>query len=587
MQQENESIVQVGKINLQAENYWELLDLNNLTIERPTVLCLSGNGAVTNDKAKRFACHTRNFLDLLFSPRHNYNTLDNIDILSVKYAKQQSSDTGYLPHAVSKQLADAIMPLLMDQHGNRLDLDTAKKNMSLITFYTYCDGAFYLQHKIINCLNQRMSAVGYSDSEIIAINQASSNVAFAPNTIFCNRIPSVNVISLFDPVVKRNLETLLTKEQCEDLEGVYLYRDNPGTLYGRTSDLATAGSIQIITSGLINTHDGKLNEHNVALTARDNHWNLKPRYIDGKTHRPENADCVSQMMAWALCKGVENSLQNFKSEKYVPNTYWQEMMDDFKSIINSYDQEKLAPNPMLAQGKRKAKFNILRGKKQYNLARCNKQYTPPIQQVMRELSQATSFAEVMFICEKYDYHYTDGILPELNFLKPDEKIAFVVAKENKARQQVTTDSTTGNKPHKSELDQITDELNECDKSLQSILQVLDSHDYLMATAVLPRIENYLTAEQIDMISHMSEIKTKAIQAKMQMVSVPTFEEMLAKINQSKDWDAIIDYLKQNNFLGVEHLLPEIKFLTQEQKDAILKMAGITPKPSLQEVGLER
>lgn len=50
------------------------------------------------------------------------------------------------------------------------------------------------------------------------------------------------------------------------------------------------------------------------------------------------------MMAWALCKGVENSLQNFQAKKYIPNTYWQELIPDFKSIIHSFGRKKLSKN---------------------------------------------------------------------------------------------------------------------------------------------------------------------------------------------------------------------------------------------------
>ena len=62
------------------------------------------------------------------------------------------------------------------------------------------------------------------------------------------------------------------------------------------------------------------------------------------------------MLAWALCRSVENSLQNFTAQHYVPKTYWQEMVPELQSIIASYDTEKLTKPTANFFGRKQQKF---------------------------------------------------------------------------------------------------------------------------------------------------------------------------------------------------------------------------------------
>lgn len=338
--------VEVGKRNLNAPHHWELLDLDNLKFVKPTVLCLSGNYATTNRDANAFAKQVENYLGLMFAPKQGYHKLDHLDIVGVKY-----SQYGDLSQSAINKIANAILLLLIDKNGYPLDINTAKKNMSRITFFTFCAGNKALQ-SIINNLNEKLLLFGYTENEAYAINNATLEVAYAPLNVLYNRIPSVRVISKKDEVVGELNFALLKKGGAftgkQDNDGIHLHRDKLGSLNGINRviqptilpnlpfNTATAESIQITTNRLLNTYDGQYDEHYIAITARDQDWKINPTKIKNALHYAPNADCVSQMMAWALCKGVENSLQNFKAKNYVPNTYWHEMVDDFQSIINSY-----------------------------------------------------------------------------------------------------------------------------------------------------------------------------------------------------------------------------------------------------------
>ena len=356
MAQENYTVTEIGKRNLNAENRWELLDLNNLEFNKPTVLCLSGNGTIRNEHANGFVKEIYALLDLKFKTKQSRDTLEHIDIMGVKYADSGLAG-GKLTELALEQLTNALLKLLVDKKGHKLELNQAKQNMSRISYVTFSAGNSIL-NQIIKNLNQKMLKVGYLQDEIIAINNATMEVSFAPENNVDNQIPSVHFISLKDKVVgKKQLSTLieggvLSTEQAHHLNGIYLHQDVPGFLYGvERKNSASAGSIQVISSGLLNT-DGKRNsyndidEHEIALIDRDEDWSLKPTIINGVSYQSSNADCVSQMMAWAICCAVDNSCQNFVSNHYVPNTYQQELINDFQSIIKSFGQTKLAKKPI-------------------------------------------------------------------------------------------------------------------------------------------------------------------------------------------------------------------------------------------------
>lgn len=342
--------------------HMELVDSKNLTFDKPTVFCISGNGTNSEYEANALGSQAERYLDLLFKAEiknsktsviETIQPLNKCDIYSVIYNGDKSIDKSLL-----EQIVKAMFALLVDKNGNRLELEQAKKNMSRLSFFTFCAGNVQLTN-ILFKLARQLYQVGYNDNEILLIFNASLEVSYAPNGEERNVIPSVRIISNKDThngwssvndliqgnVLKAKDENAEILEVTDDFDGIALHQDNPGTLYGLSREFATANSIQIITSKLLNAANENFEEHDISLIKRDENWNLRPFTPD--KNKPEisysspNADCVSQMVAWALCKGVENSVQNFESDKYVPNTYYNELMEDFESIMDSYKQGEL------------------------------------------------------------------------------------------------------------------------------------------------------------------------------------------------------------------------------------------------------
>ena len=425
MDKVNQSVIEFGKRNLRAPNHWELLDLDELHFIKPTVICLSGNGTVTNKGANGFAKQAETYLDLMFKNKDGNHALEHVDIMGVKYVVSPTTAIGSLDETLYEQLSLAMLELLVDKAGKKLDLATAQKNMAGLTFFTYCAGNQELQN-IIEKLNEKLALVGYNQKEIAAINQATLEVSFAPLSVGYNKIPSVRVISLKDSMMKTYLHAELQKltgGQTPNFDGVALHQDEPGTLYGEQTVNATAPSLQVFSTALFNSSAEEIDEHLVRLTARDEDWNLKPSYRHGVEHRAPNADCISQMMAWALCKGVENSIQNFQAATYVPNTYWHELTDDFKSIMNSYGQTKLAQNPVLMHNQRKAKFNRLRAKKKFSMV--GHVNLPTYEEMVSALNNADSWEDAVAYVQAQDFLGVEHVLPAVQVLTQPEKDAIL------------------------------------------------------------------------------------------------------------------------------------------------------------------
>lgn len=50
------------------------------------------------------------------------------------------------------------------------------------------------------------------------------------------------------------------------------------------------------------------------------------------------------MMSWALCRAVENGLQNSKSTKYIPPMPMEELESELMSIYSSFSSEDVRTN---------------------------------------------------------------------------------------------------------------------------------------------------------------------------------------------------------------------------------------------------
>lgn len=344
---------EIGMRDAMAQHCYRVLNPNTLQFnERPVIIGISGDGAINNKDGNGIAKIIQYHLDLMFKNKDGKNPLDYVDIMGIKYARKSKYDfCGYITKSFADKLTDAMIKLLTDENGQRLPLDQAQRNFSRITFFTYCQGNLSL-NDIIDLLNEKLLNLNYSEAEVIAINNASMEVSFeAPNPVD-NKIPNVRILSLNDSAVSSDLQYLVSNdEKFKNLNGIALHQDQPGYLYGRPRTGATAPSIQVISSKLLNAFKGFhliYDDHNLSCVSFNQDWELKPCEINGKTIVSPNAKCVAESIALALCAGVQHSLDNLTAPTYQPNIHWDNLPAEIQYNIDSYNPKKLAfPLPKL------------------------------------------------------------------------------------------------------------------------------------------------------------------------------------------------------------------------------------------------
>lgn len=346
-----------GKRDWSAKNNWQRINVESCPITRPTVIALTGNAALSENDANGFCKRAENLLELLFKNSQNPDghPTDFVDIIGCAYgssvrlnipdmdkaeeaeffAKYPSwrdyakefpkrvmyPSTGSIKDGeLDKMVEGMIIPLLKNESGQRLTKDLACKNMSQITFFSWCHGASEVAN-MLQRVYKRACALGYAEDEVMDILGACMHVSYSPMTT-ANYCPSVRFDSLMDYF------NLSLAEDKEGLQGIEVEREGINLNLQQFYD-----GLHVYSSKLTNGDSVDRNEHSVHFLDRDRDWKIKTPH--------NNADAMSQMMAWALCRAVENSLQNAKSDKYIPKMTLYDLMTELNLVRDGFDRNDL------------------------------------------------------------------------------------------------------------------------------------------------------------------------------------------------------------------------------------------------------
>lgn len=341
-----------GKRNFRCESNWEEINLNSYKIDKPVVVCLSGNSAITAKDANGFCKRAEILLELLTK---NNPHCENVEIIGPayghyakvsipdmtdeerkKFIKKYPSSEDYMkenPDSVEHRdignlsgdevgefVDRVLLPCCMDEKGKKISIDKACKNLSLITFFSWCHGANEV-NSILNDLSIRCHEIGYSIGDIYRMMSSMMQVTYAP-VIEGNMCPTVRVDSLLD------YNNIALSEDNSDVNGIKIKYE-----YSEENRKRFFDTIHVLSSKLTNLSKKEVNEHSVKYLDRDDGWDIK----DGHP----NADCVSQIISWVLCRSVENSFENLVSKNFVPKKPLLGLKQEIESIQNSFDKEEL------------------------------------------------------------------------------------------------------------------------------------------------------------------------------------------------------------------------------------------------------
>ncbi|MBQ4541486.1 MAG: hypothetical protein IJA23_01395 [Clostridia bacterium] len=321
-----------GKRNLDKVNHWQRLNLDKYVPDKPVIVCIGGNGTVVENSANGVCKFVENYLQLLFKQGAMNKVYDYVDIIGAVYPTTDNPAKGKFEKEDIDNFVDKfLIKMLQDENDELVPLNEACRRLSQVTFFTFCRGHLEVD-KIMRAFYKELKVLGYSREECDILMQTTFEVSFAPLT-FSSVIPALFVDTKQDEMLNSAWKNNETNVRLDDgLNGVAVKYEKYGDplLSGVATSEAIFDAIHIYSSKLRNNIQG--DEHSLAILGRDGSWNAK--------YEP-NADCVSQMIAWALSRSVDNGLDNKKSKKFVPKMPLEELMAELEGIKNDFSAEQL------------------------------------------------------------------------------------------------------------------------------------------------------------------------------------------------------------------------------------------------------
>jgi len=351
-----------GIRDLSVKNHWKTLP-KKFRIDKPTILCLGGNGTTTSQKANGNCAIAERLMGL--KRNEGITSYNDINIIGFYYGRNKKEDSvgEFSKEELNDFVDQLLLPLCVGDTGDRLPLYEACKNFSLVTFNTHCHGSKEVNN-MINLLNKKLLLRGYSSDETKEIFAHSFQMSYAPIQDECC-VPSVRFVSMTD---SHNFMLRQVYKDCygSDLNGIAIKYDEPDKFRGRTALFPHYDTISVYSSRLLNNVDyssqNKLedavaghnsnikkvtDEHTIIYVDRDDDWNLTKDSLDAP-----NAEVMSTLMgytiAWAMGKSVSTfingnlefpkiSKENKEAGIYCLN----QLNSDLNNILESYKDQDL------------------------------------------------------------------------------------------------------------------------------------------------------------------------------------------------------------------------------------------------------
>ena len=320
-----DSPYEIYKVAPSLPNGYETISKDH-KIKKPTVLVLGGNFTFTGKHAYAMGKIAANLLGLKEKKhKEQIATYDDVDILAVAYGRLKYAENTVLNDDELVEVCNRLfVPMVVDDGGNRLPLEEAMKNASMLTMFNHCYGSRVADELTLEFMT-KLGELGYDADETHKIMSQISAVSFAPmNNIHCG--PHMKVHSYEDMVIPEGLF-----HGPKALNGIAVVK-------GRINDFI------VWTSRLANGIRANIDEHCVSRIHRNENWKAETKVHHIKTYIGKNADAVSQMMSYVLAELVANSLNNYYSKKFTPKPSVDYLVAGCKDIQSSYKDEELSMN---------------------------------------------------------------------------------------------------------------------------------------------------------------------------------------------------------------------------------------------------
>jgi len=359
------------KIPVGDELPYEEIKLKDYVSDKPIVFGLLGNGDFLATTTASLSKRVVRCLELMF-PKGD-NPINHVDILGMVYGGEVPNHAEIYENALEKKSSidpkwgamlkteiyafvnDFLLRRCLDEKNRLLSIDECCKNLSSITFFTYCYGTQVL-NRIAESFAMTLFTYGVNNENIVRIMNSMRQVSYArqENPKF---IPTISFSSLQDSS-SRFLHLSNSPrfgEMYKKKLGIGVFQNPQGValdmrIVENPNDWYWPETIDIVSKQLLSGYkqgEGD-NEHNITFLDRDKDWDIKERGKKRgdkitKIMRHANSDAMSQMMAWALCRSVENGIRNKSSKEYIPHYTMSELAEELNSIRDAFSEEELLP----------------------------------------------------------------------------------------------------------------------------------------------------------------------------------------------------------------------------------------------------
>lgn len=305
-----------GIRELSAEHHWNDIDLTNFKTDKPLIVCLSGSGTMTTADANGFCKLAENLLG---------DRSQQAVIMGASYGVDEEKPRPYAAFSdeeVDEFAEKVLLSLCVDEKGEPYPLDKCCKNLSKVTFFTFCHGSTEVE-KIIERLDDKLQSKGFTEEQISQANGSLIDINYdseCPSTS-CPKIEfSPNSCAGGSMICKRIFD-----DEDVTLSSVMVVHDNPGHLghgpvpYRRDCDQITFVSDSILKQRKKEVFDSfpQDMEHNVGYFKANSDGSLNENLS-------EQGKVLRQAMQMSLAARLENSIENSQADNYIPF--------DFKSL---------------------------------------------------------------------------------------------------------------------------------------------------------------------------------------------------------------------------------------------------------------
>lgn len=208
-----------------------------------------------------------------------------------------------------------LMPLCKNEKtGEMLSIEECCKNLSLITFFTFCHGNTEVGN-ILSMFNEKLAEKGLTDKDRKVLTKSFFEVNYAKetSTVFC---PTISTASVADSIGPMFNFWYFGDDSSELLKNHYaMICDKPGQFCGKDwvrPQEKKFGAITIIAYSILNSNLNADSEGVVSEEHKIGHFK--------EVENGLNTQLNEEAMSTSLKRRIENSILNQTQNKYVQFT---------------------------------------------------------------------------------------------------------------------------------------------------------------------------------------------------------------------------------------------------------------------------